>query len=287
MRLSPINTLPIITTNNNNIKYKQNITFLPIFDNRAELLQSCSINFYYDFLKPSYRQPYLTRKICYTHVHKCGGTSIMNLFKYLHSNHYIDSLYRPKDVEEWAFDLHSQRNHEDIILFTYIRDPIDRFISGFYEMKRRNGEIGDRNEDGGNKTEDLMEIRSLLENMMELKNENKFVWMIDKHLWPQLLFLIDKYGNVLDFNYIGLSENINVTLPRILHQYENVDVDIVKDYLGTTIHHNSRSRMYDEEYAAYKHYVGSTDLSQIDKQIIRELYWLDYQCLFPEQDLKI
>ena len=158
-----------------------------------------------------------------------------------------------------------------------MRDPIDRFISGFYEMKHRKHEMdGHRT---GNKTAVLIEIRALLSSMMRLKQRNEFIWSVNKHLWPQLLFLIDKYGSILDFNYIGLLDNLNTTLPIIFTMYENIPARIVSDFLNDRLH-QYRSRTSDSSYIAYE-YITRADLDDTDVHMIRELYWLDYQCLFP------
>eukprot|EP01083_Nonionella_stella_P051847 137685_1 len=251
INISPINVLPSVEVSITNDSHP--LEYLPIFDNKASLIRSCSISSYYDLLKPSYRQPYVTTTLCYTHVHKCGGTTIMNLFKYLYSNHYIKHLYHPKDFYEWMFDLKDHK--QQIILFSYVRDPIHR--------------------------NDLMEMRSVLSSMLQSKEKKEFPWHLNKHLWPQMLFLIDKYGTLLDFNYIGLLDHINMTLPWILERYEHVSSDIVQNYLRDHMHKNSRSRAHDELYASYDDYVSTNDLSQHDKQMIEQVYYLDYQCLFP------
>ncbi len=153
------------------------------------------------------------------------------------------------------------------MLFTYVRDPIDRFISGFYEMKRRNNGMKDNM--NGNKTEDLNEMRALLSSMMRLKQKNAFIWRMDQHLWPQMLFLVDQYGKLLDFNYIGMLENIEVTLPLIFEQYEHIPSQLVTDYLSNNIYHDSRSRTFDETYASYGHYLTRADINEDDESLIR------------------
>ena len=136
--------------------------------------------------------------------------------------------------------------------------------------------------DRNDRTSDLNEMRSLLDDMVTLKRRNEFPWKFDKHLWPQMLFVIDKYGAVLDFNYIGMMENINVTLPPLLEQYESVPPSVVQEFLRENIHRDSRSRKYDDTYASYDGYVTRDDLGLREQEMIREVYWLDYQCLFPD-----
>ena len=123
-------------------------------------------------------------------------------------------------------------------------------------------------------------MRDLLQFMIEPKQNNEFAWNVNKHLWPQLLFLVDQYGNMLQFNYIGLLENINITLPMLFERYEKIPIDVVRQYLNKNISENSRSRKYDKVYSKYNHYIMKQDLNQTDIELIRELYWLDYQCLF-------
>lgn len=67
-----------------------------------------------------------------------------------------------------------------------------------------------------------------------------------------------------------------------MEKYENVSTKIVQQYLTDNIFDDSRSRKYDKVYKQYAYYVTQTDLNQNDKQIIKKLYWLDYECLFAE-----
>lgn len=271
-RISPINRAPII-----HILASSDINeHLSIFDNRASLLPQCRMYQYYDWLKPMYRQPFLSNHLCFTHVHKCGGTTVMNLFKYLYSNQYLDALYHPKDFYEWLFDLKDR----DIMLFTFVRDPVDRFISAFYEMKRRHNEMNGNYRKS--KESDLKEMRSLLNDMLALKERNEFPWKFDKHLWPQMLFLIDHRGEVLEYNYIGMMDNMEMVLPLFFEQYENVSSEIVSEFLKENIHRDSRSRKHDKVYAKYTEYVSRDDLNDQDERMIRSVYWIDYLCLFPE-----
>ena len=132
------------------------------------------------------------------------------------------------------------------------------------------------------KISDLIEMRSLLDAMVTLKRQHKFPWKFDKHLWPQMLFLVDNHGDALDFNYIGLMDHINITLSLLFEQYENVPPEIAQGFLNENIHLDSRSRQHDAVYASFTDYVAIADLNEWDLMMIREVYWLDYQCIFPD-----
>ena len=159
------------------------------------------------------------------------------------------------------------------MLFTYIRDPVDRFISIFYELKQRQWLL---HEVPDNDTErDLSEMRWMLNEMMKYKNENRFPWTFDKHLWPQMLFLTNSYGDPFRFNYIGLMENIDDTLPQILQKYQGISSEIVNNTMRYILLDGySRSRKSDQQYM-HKQYVSRDELNSEDLRLIRLLYWLD------------
>lgn len=269
------------------------IELLPFPDNKAHLLHSCKIvPSRADILKASFHS--MTDNISYVHVFKCGGTLVQNVLTTLHEQRHIANLHTPGRearhyhllfARERLFDL----GDEDLMLFSYIRDPVERFISAFYEVKRRQTLDLFYNAADNDTEADLSGMRWILNEMQTLKRENNFAWSLenpaswsmDQHFRPQMHFLTDSYGAPFRFNYIGQVDNISVTLPQILQKYQGISPEIVNETMDHVLHDGSRSRKFDEGYVD-KQYVTRDDLSSEDLRLIRQLYWMDYDCLFPE-----
>ncbi|ETO22822.1 hypothetical protein RFI_14376 [Reticulomyxa filosa] len=237
----------------------------------------CKLKRYLDVLKPSFREPTETSNLTYIHVHKCGGTSIIELYEHLYATGKIPYLYAPHDVVEEFYTITPSK--QKYLYYTFVRDPISRMISSYFEIHRRGIGL-----DFG---QGLTGLGNLLLDMYTRKHKhNEFPWRINHHVWPQMLFLVDKIGNPLPIDYIGRMESMEVTLPYLLEHFtKGNNATQIIEYLATN---QFRSRTKDSNYIneIMAKPVLQTDtaitIDRLTAQIILlicDLYWIDFYCL--------
>ena len=93
---------------------------------------------YLDLFKPMLREPTVCANLSYLHVHKCGGTSVIAVMKHLRSERKWSLFESPLDVREWLYRLPRRFvvDHRGL-LFTFVRDPLQRFLSSYHEARLR------------------------------------------------------------------------------------------------------------------------------------------------------
>ena len=267
----------------------------------------------------------ITKELLYVHVFKAGGTTIIgNVLAFLNEQTFNPTILQHltplgPEVVIPGFDIknysktpdakYSQHSILDNFIenntttFSFVRDPVDKFLSGFYEVNRRvfvTKEIRIARADKG--------LRALVERygnksgieimrswMKEIERRTAdFIdphqLFMDPHLLPNMHFLMDQHYQTrsIPFNFIGNLKHFAEDFPQILHPFirdqelrqnhsKIMDLMIQKrvraDEKSGSVH-----SILDEHLTRFL--VKRSQLSDDDIRRICELYWLDYMC-FP------
>lgn len=77
-----------------------------------------------------------TAELYYRHIYKSAGMAIKNnLAKLSHEKHFKDPMWHSKHLCKKI--THSREDSNRPILFTFVRDPMEKFIAGFKEIASR------------------------------------------------------------------------------------------------------------------------------------------------------
>ena len=149
-------------------KHRSRNRFINMTTNWVSYFESCTFN-YFD-AKDLFAEITLTKEVSYCHIYKSGGTTVMHgLNELIDEKRLIDfTLYcdpngkkrarnsngndfsgiKISDYLNFVYDINSINSQvinnitrfefvNDNLLFTFVRDPIDKFLSAFYEIYRR------------------------------------------------------------------------------------------------------------------------------------------------------
>jgi len=152
-------------------------------------------------------------------------------------------------------------------------------ISSYFEMHRRG--IGLQFGEGVNG------LKNLLQDMYTRKYEyNAFPWRINHHIWPQMLFLVDKTGNPLPIDYVGRMEWMEITLPYLLEHFtaNNSGVDVLDYLVSNQFRSRTKDGKYMQEIMSKPYLQKDTEItvSTLTTEMILwicDLYWMDFYCL--------
>ena len=239
-------------------------------------------------------QGFISSKLVYFNVYNAGGTTIQNLLLELSTKHMVnfggkfDKNKVDGDIIWWKYLLNSYNNTEylfniikpkllnnpNIYKFTFIRDPIDRFLNGFYEINRPYFDKPNYNKD---KT-GIELLRMLIEQIKSLRLQSNLDIdpYLNWNLWPNYKFLSDENWRPIQFDYIGYFKNINHDLPFILEPYLNQDI---KGDHDMTMTHNSYYNVNGKTNNINNKYsINISMLTDGDIRNICSLYWMDYKC---------
>eukprot|EP01083_Nonionella_stella_P040494 109887_1 len=242
-------------------------------------------------------EAFVTPDIFYNHVFKAGGTTIQgglihltadkkltNLNK-LHSEYVVPGGEIANNPEFSLKNMFEFLN-EDALRFTFLRDPIDKFLSAFYEAHYRiSKDEFDVNTLPLREREnpDLSTIQILriwiafiMQQPLEFRN------FINDHARPNTYFLqTGNWSLTMPLNFIGQLNHLSEDLPKLLLPYIN-DVELkANETLLMETYFRRRNKKLQNEYESLRKYeVNRSQLNSFDIMKICELYWLDYLC-FP------
>ena len=229
----------------------------------------------------------------YYHIYKAGGTTIQKILSQLVTKHMVDfggkfdGDHINRHVIWWKYLINAYNNNTKYLLnkikpkllndsniykFTFIRDPIERFLSGFYEINRSNFAKTDLKNMSG-----IELLRKLIVSIKtRLKSDEDIDAYLNWHLWPNYKFLSDENWRPIQFDYIGYSKNINHDLPIILKPYllnqtfqdEHIMKNLYRDI-------NDKIKNVNNKYLIKPSMLTDSDIGDICS-----LYWMDYLC-FP------
>ena len=278
---------------------------------------------------------FLSKELFYDHVFKAGGTTIQQNLKMLIKQGILANLTTmgpkyiihgigndpkkntslPKHIDIPSF--YSFINN-DTISFSFVRDPIDKFLSAFHEVHLRYFvtheylklpfAVADKY---GDKSGiqimrmwiDAMQSRSA-DNELRQKRNLKFrekrkrwtrgepglvssrrrlmkgQWM-DAHMHPNMRFLQDQnWASNLPFNFIGDLKNLAHDLPQILEPFI-LDEEVKRNHTKfmELVKKRRGREVNNSDPKVSKFHIERSALSDQDVSSLCELYWLDYLCL--------
>eukprot|EP01084_Bolivina_argentea_P104307 186778_1 len=256
----------------------------------------------------------LSNELIYSHIFKAGGTTIkMGIQKLQHDNKTsFTSLYVNDNGGLSKQDIEYRINNSHTFAFTFVRDPISRFLSAFYEYNRRailysgynrGKQISHQilNQFGMKlsqyKHSDPMKLlRDIFINTM-LRNSNTY---LNDHFVPNMLFLIDQKNKSFNFNYnfIGNIQELDNDLPQIMEPFirdeklKNNSYSLMQTYFSRKRHRTNKYSDYSSQSNIAQH-IGDRNKKLLNKFNVKEsmlddvdinnlcnVYWLDYIC-FP------
>jgi hypothetical protein len=79
------------------------------------------------------------KKFNFVHIPKCGGTTMAYILRERCKLLHVDKEYRYPGYENYdvVFGHHSYKVYDHLPMVTWIRNPIDRVVSQFFQFKRR------------------------------------------------------------------------------------------------------------------------------------------------------
>eukprot|EP01084_Bolivina_argentea_P103753 185827_1 len=202
-----------------------------------------------------------------------------------------------------------------LFMFSHIRDPITRTISGFFELHRRNeSEISKNNLIG---VDSFRYMLQLMNDRMDcsLSNKTKQEKMSDNiigatyfnmHIMPQMYFLTEASNpwKLWPVNYIGnMSELYESTFEIFYHFYWNTSDYLEYEKKKKLLSYNEAQKVFKEHYhwGRNRHYekylnggerkgkttgenallyqIEMNDLTDDDIRQICDIYWMDYICI--------
>ena len=238
---------------------------------------------------------WLNDQFGYVHNFKVGGTTVQNTLEKLVQSGVIPreskmpyftnkNGKRPHRLHLYNLEWHrndfpemTKENFyawlDKVFLFSYIRDPIHKLLSGFNEMHIRKDKFVTKY----NKHKQLSGIDNFRLFLNELKNLSDFyLWNNEimniypnHHIHPQMMFLLTLNLTHFPMDFIGNITEIQDSLYDIINYSYPLNKE---EYL--TEYYKKKTRGYTKKY-----HLDVNDLNDIDIKIICDLYWMDYICI--------
>lgn len=232
----------------------------------------------------------VNQEFFYLHIWKSGGTSIQT-----HTNHYFHYRLDDPQVQEGSRSVsvasESETETETKIdihpkFFTYVRDPVDHFLSGWSESSARQykerlmkydmsivATIDEESYDQIIQTY-LKRLRLQVHQMI-LGGEDSIFLREDAHALPQANFVLNDYGTVLD----------RLVIVGDLQDHTKILYDVVGYHPSESINHTARSdnhfngiaRAADEDAIKLKYFPAKREwLSNETIRLICDFVEMDY-----------
>lgn len=198
-------------------------------------------------IRNTYKDYHHKYKTIYIHIPKCAGQSIER------------ALFNEKVGHNalWHYQLYNTDLLNKYFKFTFVRNPWDRLVSGYFFLKK-----GGRNPvDKSWSQRMLSNVNSFEEFIYSLGKDKKYRKKVlaKGHFIPQYKFITDFRGKI-GVDFLGHVENINQ------------DFNFIKNKLGiytAELGHNNRSN-----HNNYKDYYNSEMI-----EIVRKIYKKDIELL--------
>ena len=294
-------------------------------NNMVSFVNRCKLNIFTDTENQEFAQAFSNNELTYNHVYKCGGTTIWNALDTMQKDemlnghgikyklHKNDSFLLQDNKYYWDHQEYFYNYWNHNFLFTYVRDPIGRSLSGYYEMavkdtKLLNQVLQKKDDDHDDDDDDISfknidginGYRLLMNHMLNWKcnrlnilydiNRRKKqyihnVWTGDPHIHPQMIHLLNRTFQWFPYNYIGDLKQFDISFKQILNEFSD------KYHNNKTLYdkyvHRARNRQTGDYGNVLKSQVITiNDLSDDDIKKVCEIYWIDYLCLpydIPQQ----
>ena len=225
--------------------------------NLVPFINRCNVKAYYQ--QPDLFEYYAgsNTKAAYMHVFKSGGTTVIQTWENMQRNLGVRGPHKamkvhhrqwkpgkvdlPREIR-WIGDRNNfYRFFDGQYSFSYVRDPVGRFLSSFFEYKVRADDHVEEKymnkiHDGDHTPQHLlkelafiMQHRTVCEYDTRYKRYNylprtlNIYW--DDHLNPQMHFLLNDNWDKYKLNYVGDMSMMQETLYKIMVEYSDINVD--------------------------------------------------------------
>ena len=284
-----------------NSSHKNLLNIFPTKNNWTPYYLRCNFKYFNKTSNMIVGELFFSKELNYIHLYKAGGTTIQTGLDKLQMDKKLKiTKYKESRQSNIYFGAGKDGIHRNVfnnfisnnsIIFTFIRDPLNKFLSGFFEANKRRNIQRNKNVkvNKNGKAYDL--LREWISNILKSREERRILidnvpitnkWM-DFHLLSNLKMMEGAYEW---FNYIGNLDNLNNDLPQIISRF--VINDTFFDGIGNYSafmdkyfnHKRDRNGRNYVNKIVDKFNFKISDLSDKDISDICEIYWLDYIC-FP------
>ena len=280
----------------------------------------------YPLKRPWIDEGLISKELFFVHVFKAGGTTIRLNMNDLMTNGIVRNLTflgsefviyggplnRFSKTEDGKYSQHSILDKfidNNTITFSFVRDPIDKFLSAFYEAHYRHFNLSEFRSPLAAKYGDKSGIQIMrlwideMEHRMAMDQRRKHPKsskangnvatndmssrrrlaspFVNSHLFPNMRFLMEQhYRTSIPFNFIGDLKHFAVDFPQIVEPFI-VDEELRRNHTKfMELMERKRVRKGDNwDHKLSKFHIERSELSDDDVQRICDLYWLDYLCL--------
>ena len=249
----------------------------------------------------------ITKELFYDHVFKAGGSTIQgNIRRFLNHGMFHNFTQIGPDVviKGGEFRKNSKRPNgkysqhsildnfldNNTITFSFVRDPVDKFLSAFHEVNYRifdSSQIHNMDyltRKYGNKT-GIEIMRLWIDEMehrvaMDKTPMNRKPYFLNAHLLPNMVFLVGQhYKTSIPFNFIGNLKHFADDFPQIIEPFI-VDEELRRNRTKIQDLIARKNGPRDRTVTLRRFRIERSQLSDDDIRRICKLYWLDYMC-FP------
>lgn len=287
-------------------------------NNMASFVNRCNLRSY--SVNGESGEMFIIKHLGYQHIFKSGGSTILQMLEKAVSKNWLEggpfpnarkiSITHTKRGERHRFfidrNLPSEKTHKTnpyfsnldhwysmfrhIFYFTYIRmDPIERMLSGFYEMHIKGwdrllnsipSDIQkiDRFRYYYGRQLNRLRCVGYSRTMEEKKDVNVYSIWHELHTQPQMLHLLNFKLEYLPFDFVGNLSEIELTFPLILDEFSDQMHENPKLFGQNFRNGRDRNKGYVRKGRKYAS-IHRNELSDDDIRDLCELLWMDYICL--------
>ena len=230
-----------------------------------------------------------SRTVVYAHDYKAAGTTVLAMVRELCPN--AVKLYQSSHKGRLLPDPGNPTKSfgENYTLFTFVRDPVERFQSGLFELSVRHDKwinnMISLKEDKmkkamENKKKNAFNVTVASLAIEDLLHRTRGAY-VDPHIQPQALFFIDKNQRTLPLSYVGVvSPNFEQEIQTIavkLFGWTDAKGSVIKALQDKSHARDSHDLVY-RSRAIENGNVRDEHIDDITKNNIHRFYDIDYAC---------
>jgi len=210
-----------------------------------------------------------SRGVAFLHVFKAAGTTVMDLL--------LRSCADAQVFATWATKVtldELQNELGNVTVFTFVRDPLERFQSGLFEVAARGGLAKERRRARDAKKKNRTVASLVAEDLLRRRNRRQ--GEIDGHLQPQSSFFVDRGALVAPVSFIGRVGAFAEDMTAIGTEVLGLERAAVEDFLRTNHARDSKNASY---HPALTGDLRREALDPRTRAILLDFYRIDYDCL--------